>query len=58
MFWGCFIYDYKGPCYIYYPETDEQKAANQAMMDKLNEEEIEAECREAFKQREKDKEAE
>jgi hypothetical protein len=21
MFWGCFTYDYKGPCYIYYPET-------------------------------------
>jgi hypothetical protein len=26
MFWGCLIYDYKGPCHIYYPETEEQKA--------------------------------
>ena len=24
MFWGCFTYDHKGPCHIYYPETLEQ----------------------------------
>jgi len=23
MFWGCFIYNAKGPCYIYYKETEE-----------------------------------
>lgn len=23
MFWGCFTYDFKGPCHIYYPETVE-----------------------------------
>jgi len=25
IFWGCFIYDYKDPCYIYYPETTDQR---------------------------------
>lgn len=25
MFWGCFTYDCKGPCHIYYKETEEQK---------------------------------
>jgi hypothetical protein len=44
MFWGCFIYDYKGPCHIYYPKTMEQKAANEARMDELNKEEIKEEC--------------
>jgi hypothetical protein len=52
MFWGCFTYDYKGPCYIYYPETDEQKAANEAEMERLNTEEIKAECRATFKEQE------
>ena len=23
IFWGCFTYDFKGPCHIYYKETEE-----------------------------------
>ena len=56
MFWGCFTYDYKGPCHIYYPETDEQKVANKVKMERLNIEEIEAEYRAAFKEQEQEKE--
>jgi nitrogen regulatory protein PII-like uncharacterized protein len=48
MFWGCFTYDYKGLCYIYYKETEEQKEDNEAEIERINEEEIEAECRAAF----------
>jgi len=44
------MYDYKGPCHIYYPKTDKQKAANKAEMERLNIEEIKAECRAAFKE--------
>jgi hypothetical protein len=58
MFWGCFTYDHKGPCHIYYPETKEQKLANEAKMDTLNGEEIEEECRELFDEQERAKEAE
>jgi hypothetical protein len=58
MFWGCLTYDHKGPCHIYYPETPEQKADNEARMDELNKEEIEAECRELFNKQERAKEAE
>jgi hypothetical protein len=25
MFWGCFTYDCKGPCYVYLKETAEQR---------------------------------
>jgi hypothetical protein len=32
MFWGCFLYDYKGPCHIYYKETEEQKEAYKELM--------------------------
>jgi len=55
MFWGCFTYDHKGPCHIYYPETPAQQLANEVRMEKLNKEEIEAECREAFAERERAK---
>ena len=48
MFWACFTYDYKGPCYIYYTETEEQKAKNKEEIERLNKEEIIAEAREAF----------
>jgi len=58
MFWGCFTYDHKGPCYIYYPKTLEQKAINEEKMDKLNKEEIKDECRELFNIQERAKEAE
>lgn len=58
MFWGCFTYDHKGPCHIYYPDTKEQRLANEANMDILNEEEIEEECQELFDEQERAKEAE
>ncbi|OCK94125.1 uncharacterized protein K441DRAFT_562659, partial [Cenococcum geophilum 1.58] len=53
---GCFIYNYKGPCYIYYKETEEQKEVNKAEIERINKEEIEAECRAAFNTQEKEKE--
>jgi hypothetical protein len=56
MFWGCFTYDYKGSCYIYYPETAEQKTYYKEQINKLNKKEVEAECRAAFDKREKEKE--
>ena len=57
MFWGCFTYDYKGPCHIYYPETDDQKEHYKGQIDSLNEEEVRAECRAAFDKQEQAKEA-
>lgn len=56
MFWACFTYDYKGPCYIYYPETHEQKAYNKEEIERLNEEEIMAEAQAAFEEQEREKE--
>jgi hypothetical protein len=56
MFWSCFTYDHKGPCHIYYPETPEQKAKNREEIDRLNEQEIMAECRAAFDEQEREKE--
>jgi hypothetical protein len=38
------MYDHKGPCYIYYPETLEQTAENEERMEQLNKEEIIEEC--------------
>ena len=43
MFWGCFIYNCKGPYYIYYKEIEEQKEVNKAKMDRINKEEVKAE---------------
>ena len=48
MFWGCFTYNYKGPYYIYYPETVEQKVYYKEQIDELNKKEVEVECRIAF----------
>jgi hypothetical protein len=48
MFWGCFSYDYKGPCHIYYKETEEQKIFYEEKMQQNNDEEIEAEMRAEF----------
>ena len=45
MFWGCFSYNYKGPCHIYYRETAEQKVNYEAQIQRLNDEEIEAKGR-------------
>jgi hypothetical protein len=56
MFWGCFTYDCKGLCHIYHKETEEQKEANEAEMDRINEEEVEVECRAAFDAQEREKE--
>jgi hypothetical protein len=56
MFWGCFTYDYKGPCYIYYPKTEFQKVENQDIIEALNDGEIEAECRVTFDLQEREKE--
>ena len=56
IFWGCFIYDYRGPCYIYYPETLEQKEEYLRVIQKLNDTEIEAECRITFNRQEREKE--
>jgi hypothetical protein len=56
MFWGCFTYDFKGPCHIYYPETESQKADNADLVEQLNINEIEAECRKAFDEQEREKE--
>ena len=44
MFWGCFTYNYKGLCYIYYKEIEEQKEVNKAEIDRINKEEVEVEC--------------
>jgi hypothetical protein len=57
MFWGCFTYDYKGPCYIYYPETVDQKEEYLRVVQKLNDKEVEAECQAAFNRQEREKEA-
>jgi hypothetical protein len=56
MFWGCFTYDFKGPCHIYYPENEFQKEENTEIIEQLNNSEIEAECRIAFDKQEREKE--
>jgi hypothetical protein len=38
MFWGCFLYDKKGPCYIWKSETVQEKRAAKKEIDKLNKE--------------------
>jgi hypothetical protein len=55
MFWGCFTYDFKGPCHIYYRKTAEQKEHYEEQINTLNEGEVEAECRLAFDKQEKEK---
>jgi hypothetical protein len=56
MFWACFTYDFKELCYIYYPETEEQKVQNEEKIIELNKEEIIAECYKAFDIQEREKE--
>jgi hypothetical protein len=36
MFWGLFLYNYKGPCYIYYTETAAKKLIYQGIIDCYN----------------------
>ena len=57
MFWGCFTYNHKGPCHIYYPKTADQKQTYKDAVKILNKEELEAKCQAEFAQQEKDKEA-
>jgi hypothetical protein len=56
MFWGCFIFDYKGLCHVYYTETPTQKAIYKEKMDRLNKEENIYNTLEAFKEQERLKE--
>jgi hypothetical protein len=56
MFWGSFTYDYKGPCHVYLKETEEQRAEYMERIEKLNDEEIIAECRADFEAQEREKE--
>ena len=58
MFWGCFTYDFKGPCHIYYIETLKQKKYYIELIKTLNNDEIKAEALKVFNQREADKAAE
>jgi hypothetical protein len=47
MFWGCFSYDRKGPCHIWYPETKAVRAAadkDLAVFNKAIEPIAQAEC--------------
>ena len=37
MFWGCFSYDTKGPCYAWSPETAAEKRAAEESIVKINE---------------------
>jgi hypothetical protein len=36
MFWGCFTYDKKGPCYVYKPETKVERDAAAQKISELN----------------------
>lgn len=56
MFQACFIYDFKGPCHIFYPKTLEQKEKNEKLIERSNEEEIEVECYKAFEKQGHEKE--
>ena len=47
MFWGCFTYDRKGPCYIWKPETAKEKIEAEKKIKELNEE-MEESCRLAW----------
>ena len=38
MFWGCFLYDKKGPYHIWQPETAAERKKAQLSLTKLNEE--------------------
>ena len=55
MFGGCFTSDPNGPCLIYCPETGDQKADNTNLIEQLNEEEVGAEYRIAFRAQERKK---
>jgi transposase len=38
MFWGCFSYDKKGPCHCWTPETAQERAASERVIEELNKE--------------------
>jgi hypothetical protein len=56
MFWSRFTYDSKGPCHIYFSETEDQKIDYMQTVQKLNEEENKEECRISFDRQEREKE--
>jgi hypothetical protein len=45
MFWGCFSYDFKGPCHIWRKETPKEQKTAQQIIDGWNQLR-EPECRE------------
>ncbi len=47
MFWGCFTYDFKGPCHIWRKETAEERKRAQQILDGWNAD-LEPECRERW----------
>ena len=56
MFQVYFIYNTKGPYYIYYKKTEEQKELNQVEIDRINKEEVEAKYYIVFNAQEREKE--
>jgi hypothetical protein len=44
MFWGCFTYDYKGPCHIWKRETADEKRKSTAILNDWNRSIEEAAC--------------
>jgi transposase len=44
MFWACFSYDEKGPCYIWEDETTKEKKKAKEEVDKMNKI-LEPECK-------------
>ncbi len=48
MFQGCFLYNYKSSCYIYYPKTLNQKRFYKDLIQKNNNNEIKAKVRNKF----------
>ena len=56
MFQGCFSYDYKGPCHIYYKETEEQKIFYKEKIQQNNDKEIKAKAQAKFNRIQAEKE--
>lgn len=56
-FEGCFTYNFKGSCYIYYLKTPTQKKYYKSLIKTLNNDEIKAEALKVFDQQERDKRA-
>ena len=48
MFWGCFIYNFKGPCYIWKPQTKKEFDKSKSII-KIWNQALEPEAHEAWK---------